>query len=133
MSGNAKGVILENDQGNVLLGSQTSAASIPVVIASDQAAIASKEKRATTGTVTSVPQNAANVTLLAANASRIGATIYNDALVVLFVKLAATASSTSYTLQLAAGGFTSINNYTGIIDGIWAAAGLGAARVTELT
>lgn len=97
------------------------------------APLVTREKQSGTSATSNVAQNAANVTLVAANANRIQAMIYNDALAVLFVKLGATASTTSYTVQLAAGGFMSINSYTGIIDGIWAAAGVGAARVTELT
>lgn len=89
----------------------------------------------TSGTAThaNVSASASNVTLLASNASRKGATIYNDSTAVLYVKLAATASSTSYTTQLLPNGYYEVPfAYTGIIDGIWAAAN-GAARVVEFT
>lgn len=93
-----------------------------------------KAQRASTGTTTSVAGSASNGTLLASNSNRLGATIYNDSTAVLYVKLGATASSTSYTVQLAAnGGYYEVPaNYTGIIDGIWASA-TGNARITELS
>src|SRR3990172_8327041 len=52
--------------------------------------------RASSSAITSVNDTASNVTLLAANASRLGATIYNDSTVDLYVKLGATASLTSF-------------------------------------
>ena len=90
---------------------------------------------AATGTASNVSGSASSVTLLAANASRVGAMIFNDAANVLYVKLGATASTTSYTVQLAASAYYELPSspiYTGVIDGIWSASG-GAARVTELT
>lgn len=91
-----------------------------------------------TGTASSVPASATVVTLLAANAARKGATIYNDsATEVLSVFLGAGASATQFTVKLAAGasigGYYEVPyGYTGIITGIWTAA-VGNARVTELT
>lgn len=91
--------------------------------------------QATTATVTSV--NSANTTtqLLAANASRKGATFYNDSTAILYLKFGTTASSSSYTVQMAAASYYEIppgSIYTGRIDGIWASAN-GAVRVTELS
>jgi hypothetical protein len=85
-------------------------------------------------TLSNVASSATNVTLLAANANRIGATIFNDSTQVLYVKFGATASSTSYTVQVAASGYYEVPApvYRGIIDGIWASAN-GNARLTELT
>lgn len=93
-----------------------------------------------TGTAASVNGSASSVTLLAANASRLGATIQNDSAAVLYVLAGAgTASATNYTAALAAasgglpGGYYEVpSRYTGIIKGIWASA-TGAARVTEFT
>jgi len=87
-----------------------------------------------TGVTTSVASNAANVTLLAANAARKGAMITNDGSNNLFVKLGATASATSYTAKLIPGAYYELPSpvYTGIIDGIWDVA-TGSARITELT
>lgn len=88
---------------------------------------------ASTGTVTSVSGSASNQTLLSANTSRVGATIWNDSTAILYVKLAATATSSSFTYRLASQEVCELPyGYTGIVDGIWASA-TGAARVTEYT
>lgn len=90
--------------------------------------------RATTGTVSSVNDSATNQTLLAQSGSRLGATVYNDSDQALCLKLGATASLTSFTAKIAPGGYYEVPAwYTGVIDGIWAADGSGAARITELT
>ena len=78
--------------------------------------------------------SATSVTVLAASASRQGASVYNDSTAVLYLKLGAAASVTSHTTQVAAGQLYELPApvYTGIIDGIWASA-TGSARVTELS
>lgn len=94
-----------------------------------------KEQRSSTATLSNVASSASSVTLLSSNANRLNATIFNDSTQVLYVKFGATASATSYTVQIAANGYYELpvsNIYTGIIDGIWASAN-GNARVTELT
>jgi hypothetical protein len=103
----------------------------PVSIA---ATVPTKEVRAATSAVTSVVGSATSVTLLASNGNRLGATVYNDSTATLNLKLGATASATSFTIQLAAnGGYYEVPfGYTGVIDGIWASA-TGNARITELT
>ena len=90
--------------------------------------------RPATGTVASVAASATNVTLLASNASRKGAMVYNDSAVALYLKLGATASSSSFTAKVFGNGYYELNDpaYTGIIDGLWDSAS-GNARVTELT
>lgn len=89
--------------------------------------------RATTPAQSSVAGNASSVSLLASNAARKGATFFNDSSAVLYLKLGTTASTTSYTAQLASNGYYEVPfNYTGAIDGIWASA-TGNARITELT
>lgn len=90
---------------------------------------------AMTPTASNVASSATSVTLLASNANRKMAVITNESTAVLYVKLGAAASATSYTYKLGAGDAAEIlpeQNYiyTGIIDGIWASAN-GAARVTE--
>jgi hypothetical protein len=73
------------------------------------------------------------VTLLASNASRKGATIYNDSTSVLYVKFGTTASNTSFTVRMIANAYYEVPfSHTGRIDGIWASA-TGNARVTEFT
>lgn len=86
-----------------------------------------------TGTSSNVSASASNVTLLASNAARVGASIHNDSTAILYLKLGATASATSFTARLTEQGYYEVPaGYTGIIDGIWASA-TGTARVTELT
>lgn len=87
-----------------------------------------------TGTQTSVANAVTNVTLLAANSDRKGATIYNDdTAAILKIKLGATASASSFTCAIAPGGYYEVPfGYTGIIDGI-ASVATGNARITEMT
>lgn len=86
-----------------------------------------------TGTVTSVSNSISTGTLLAANAARLGATLYNDDVsAVLKIKLGATASTTSFTYAIPASGYFEVPfGYTGIITGI-ASVASGSARITEL-
>lgn len=87
----------------------------------------------TTATLSNVSASVTSVTLLASNANRRRVVIVNDSTSALYVKFGATASATSYTYFLAAGDTYEspvLDKYTGIIDGIWAAAN-GAARITE--
>jgi hypothetical protein len=93
-----------------------------------------KEVRSATPTQSSVGDSATNVTVLASNANRLGATIFNDSTAILRLKLGATASATSFTIAMAAQSYYEVPfGYTGIIDGIWASDAGGNARVTELT
>jgi hypothetical protein len=93
----------------------------------------------TTGTQSSVGDAASDTTILASNANRKGALVYNDSAADLYLLLASGTSSTSnfsvlvgayksYELPVCQGGV-----YTGIIKGIWASDAGGNARVTELT
>lgn len=87
--------------------------------------------RPSTATLANVASSASNVTLFtAANAN--GRAIYNDSTAVLYVKFGATASTTSYTVQIAANGYYEFPQpvYCGQVDGIWASAN-GNARLTS--
>lgn len=97
--------------------------------------VTTSETNATTGTRTSVNDVATDVQLLASNASRRVATIFNDSTEILYLALgAAAASLTDYTAQLFPRGyFETPYRYTGEIRGIWANNASGAARITELT
>ncbi len=116
------------------LGSATSANSLPVVIASDQGAVTVIPSKPATATLANVASSGTSVTLQAANSGRMGWSVYNDSTSVLYLKYGTTASATSYTVLIPAGGYFEIAApvYTGRIDGIWASAN-GNARVTELT
>lgn len=87
---------------------------------------------AATATLSNVASSATSVTLLAANANRLGAIIVNDGTARLYVKFGTTASTTSFTVLMPPGGYYEVPfAYTGRIDGIWSVAN-GSARVTEL-
>lgn len=88
---------------------------------------------ASSSTLTSVASAAASTQLLAANTARKGAIITNTDANALFIDLSGgTASSTSYSVQLATDGTYEVPyGYTGAITGIWAVDGTGAALVTE--
>ncbi len=86
-----------------------------------------------TATLVNVASSATSVTLFAASTGVTkGRTIFNDSTQVLYVKFGATASATSYTVQLAAGAYYEFPQsvYGGIVDGIWASAN-GNARLTS--
>ena len=87
------------------------------------------------GTVTNanVSASAASTTLLAANAARVGATIWNDSAAYLYVKMGTTAATTDAVVKMSPGSYYEVPvGYDGRIDGIWEAA-TGAARVAEWT
>jgi hypothetical protein len=91
------------------------------------------KNRADTATLTNVSSSVTNVTVLASNTARKGATVFNDSTSAVYLKFGATASATSFTVKMAAGAYFEVPfGYTGIIDGIWVSAN-GSARVTELT
>lgn len=87
-----------------------------------------------TATQTSVAGATSSTSLLAANAARLGATVYNDSTAILYLLLGSgTASTSAYSVQLGAGAYYEVPfGYTGAIKGLWASA-TGNARVTELT
>lgn len=87
-----------------------------------------------TSATSNVVSSLSNVTILAANANRLGATVYNDSNSRLFLKFGATASLSSFTVRMGSQDYFEVPaGYTGIIDGIWAPRVDGNARVTELT
>jgi len=115
------------------LGQKVMAASTPVVIASDQSAIPTTDQKSATGTQSSVAGSAVNTTLLAANASRLGATLFNDSTQNWFVKLGAASSLVSFSVRIVPNAYYEVPfDYTGIITGIQNVAN-GNMRITELT
>lgn len=104
------------------------------VVATVSGTITSSETRPTTGATTTVAGSASSVTLLASNANRRGASIYNDSTADLYIKLGATASTSSFIERLGQDERYELPfpAYTGVIDGIWGSA-TGNARITELT
>lgn len=88
----------------------------------------------TTGTTSSPASVTTTVaTVLASNASRKGATIYNESGAIAYIKLGSAATTTDYTLQVIIGAYYAVPfGYTGIITGI-TSSGTAVLRVTELT
>lgn len=105
-------------------------------VAWDGAVTGGSASGAGSATTTSVNDSATSVTLLSANASRLGVAFYNTSTALLYIKCGATATTSpgGYLLPIAAGGYFEMPfNYTGRIDGIWASDAGGAVSVTEFT
>ncbi len=83
-------------------------------------------------TLANVSSSATTVTLLASAAARMGATFFNESSAILYLKYGATASLTSYTVQIQPGGYYEMPQpiYSGIVDGLWSSAS-GTVRVTS--
>lgn len=89
-----------------------------------------------TATQSAVADSATSVTILASNSARLGASVANDSTVTLYLRLSATAATTTaYTVAVVANAYYEVPfRYTGAITGIWASdPNTGAARVTEFT
>lgn len=104
-----------------------------VVAISPNNPITTSAARPATSVTSSVAGSATNVVLLAANSTRLGATIYNDSNTLLYVKLGAAATTIDFTIKMFPLGYYEVPyGYTGEIDGIWSSAN-GHARIDELT
>lgn len=88
-----------------------------------------------TSSVTSVVSAAVSTSILASNANRRMAILVNDTDKTVYVKLGATASTTSYSYRLTPLQTLEIPFpiYTGAIDAIWDSSPTGSMRVTEIT
>ncbi|HUR99861.1 MAG TPA: hypothetical protein VMZ26_17490 [Pyrinomonadaceae bacterium] len=85
-------------------------------------------------TLTSVNDAATSQALLAANANRLGFSLFNDSTEVAYVGLGVTPTTSSFNFKIAAGGFYEATQgliFTGAINAIWAADAAGAMKVTE--
>lgn len=92
-----------------------------------------RDRPAGTATTANVTLTTASQVALAANAARRGATLYNDSANETFVKFGTTASSTSFTVKLAAQAYYELPGwYSGVIEVIQSTAS-GALRVTEIS
>lgn len=91
---------------------------------------------ASSSAVTAVTAAVATTTLLAANANRLGAFVYNDTAGTLYVKLGTGAVLSDFSFPLPGGAVYELPTwssiYTGIITGFFMQTS-GVARVTELT
>lgn len=91
-------------------------------------------QQAGTSVVTVVVASITSGVILAANAARVGASIFNDSNKTLFLLFGAgTASATNNSVSVPQGGYVEVpSNYTGVVTGMWNVAN-GNARVTEFT
>jgi hypothetical protein len=127
-----------NTIGSVKLTDGTNTATVKAAstaaASTDTAVVVRPLNQASSASIAQVTSSASNSTLKASNTARIGLLIYNDSSSALYVKFGATASTTSFTIKIAANSYYEMPNpiYTGIVDGIWASAN-GFAYVTELT
>ncbi len=86
-----------------------------------------------TATKTSVTATTTSGIALASNTARRGATIQNEGSAIAFLAFGTTASTSSYTIQIASGGYYEFPyNYTGAVSVI-TSAGTAVLRITELT
>lgn len=89
-------------------------------------------------TSSTIPVSATSVSLLLANNSRKKLIISNNSNQDLYIDLDATASVADHAIKIpkvTASGFIAtyeLENYTGVVSGIWAAPGIGAALVREM-
>lgn len=90
---------------------------------------------AATATLTSLASSASSAQLLASTAGRRGLILTNTDANGVYVKFGTTASATSFTVLIPAGGYWEMPQpvYTGRIDAIWIADGSGSLFSTELT
>jgi hypothetical protein len=97
--------------------------------------LVTEQAKAGTATRSSVGDAAADTLVLAANALRKGATVFNESTAILYLGLGTTAASaTNYTVQIPASGYYEVPFwFSGQIRGYWASDAGGNARVTELT
>lgn len=88
-----------------------------------------------TSSVTSVVSAAVSTSILASNANRRMAILFNDCDKAVYVRLGATASTTSFSYKLSPAQTLElpIPLYTGAIDAIWDATPTGSMRVTEIS
>ena len=90
-------------------------------------------EKSTTPSQSSVSVTTGSTVVLASNASRLGATIYNEGAEVAYLKLGSTASTTSYSVALVVSAYYEVPfGYTGAIDAITSTS-TATLRVTELT
>lgn len=105
-----------------------------VVAISPNSAITVTTNKSATSAVTSVAASTTTATMLASNANRVLASFFNATNKICFIKFAATASLTSYSIQLFPNSYMEVpSDYTGICDFIQPAGATGNILVTEYT
>ena len=135
------GKVTTCNTGSVTLASQANPFTSALPISDDGGSITvdgtvtAEAETVSISSVTSATASASSVTVLASNANRKLAVFVNDADKIAYVKLGATASTTSYSYKLQPNSTLELAQpvYTGVVDAIWESSPTGAMRVTELT
>jgi len=121
-------------RGLTQLGSLKTALQEAIPAGTNNIGLVSVKHAGSTGAQTSVAGTVtANTTLIAADATRVGLTIFNESTAILFVLYGAgTESATVYSIQVPAGGYLEVPDafVTMRASGHWAAA-VGSARITS--
>ncbi len=109
-------------------------AAAPGLVVRVAGTVSTTPTRPANSTIARVNVTTVNTTLAAANTSREGFILFNEGNATVFVKLGATATTTSYTVQLGRNSEfeAPFPVYTGIADGI-TSAGSADVQVTEVT
>ena len=108
---------------------------LDVNIGASPNALSVNRTRGSSSTVTSVSGSATSIQVIAAGASRMALSFYNDSTVVLYLRAGSgAASTTDYSVQLAAGAFYESPEPAATLEfrGIWSSA-TGAVKITEVT
>lgn len=105
-----------------------------VLTGADTSVPISARPLSTTSTVTQVAPLTVTQTLLAANTLRMGAIVFNDSASLLYLKLGASASSSSFTVKVQSRGYYELpSGYAGIVDAVSSSvSGTDQILVTEL-
>lgn len=109
--------------------------SLPVTVANTPLPVTLTQVDPANATLTAITFNASSQTLLSANAARHQFIVANASNKPVNLAYAATASLTSFTIQVPAGGNyeSSLNGYTGVISIFFTATASGLVHVTEIT
>lgn len=142
--------VLSDDQGRLIMVGAAAAGSAPsgnpVLMAGwdgtnvqtfkldSNGALQINEVKPASAAVSSSSCSTSSAELLASNANREGAMVYNDSNRPLYIKLGGAASTSSFSVKVGAMGYFEVpSGFTGAVHGIWGDADAsGAARCTEL-
>lgn len=139
VAGNLSALSLTTYGGLRIAGTGSAGTAAPGVVTiqgiAGMTAVTVTTNKGATSAVTSVAQSTSNTVILASNANRLIASIYNNTGQKMFIKLGTTANTTtSYTIPLMPNSYWEVpSDYTGEIDAVWMGSGSGNALVTEVT
>lgn len=126
------GVNWDRQRGNSSIGALVSTASSSVITVS-KGSVITIIQTSTTPSVYQVLSSISTVSIMALNAARKGATIYNRAGTTVYVKLGTAADTSVFTVLMANDAYYELPfGYTGVVAGI-TASNAGTINVTELT